>query len=366
MAQVLLPVWKDLDEVIRSARHQLILCSPFYSHTGLQHVRANLPHGLLITVQIFTRISPSDWANRISDPEALLLFLQTTSMKGHSTTLFVHQRFHAKAYVADKQKALIGSSNLSDGGFEHNIEIMVLLNGKAASDAVSLIDSKIRPEAKNVTIEQLKTWITHHKKSIEEVRKAAESMQAGKLRDAQRTLDEMLGFGKSKAKIPEVTTIDLHLFMEWLTHNRTLAGSEMLIARHENVHGQNLQGHVKQCFFGVLRFIMEDPALQNSIASALKTMRSETVYQLTDEISAAWLKHIDEHATDSGDGYDYAILRGILPPSVGGNQEWRWRWDQYTETDVSARCTLSSGELGNGAKPENKMGRNRANCCGGQ
>lgn len=320
MAQVMIPAWKDLVEVIQSAQDELIICSPFYSETGLDHVRANLPTKLIMTIQIFTRISPSDWANRISDPEALLLFLQDTSAIGHSTALFVNQRLHAKAYVANKKKALVGSSNLSDGGFEQNIEMMVMLNGKSASDVASLIDNRIRPDAKKISIEQLSTWISQHKKSVEDVRKAAESMQAGKLRDAQRNLDKMLGFGKSKSKIKQVTTTDLKLFIEWLKQNRKLAGSEMLIARYENVDGQNLQGHVKQCFFGVLRFLIENTALKNPLASALKTMRNDSVYQLTDEISVAWLKHVDKHATDSGAGYDYAILRGILPPSVGGTR----------------------------------------------
>ena len=43
-------------------------------------------------------------------------------------------------------------------------------------------------------------------------------------------------------------------------------------------------------------------------------------YQLTDEISDAWLKHVNTHAADKGSGYDYAVLRGVLPPSVGGTR----------------------------------------------
>jgi len=320
MDQVMIPGWKDLEEVIKSAQDELTICTPFYSETGLDHVRANLPTKLIMTIRVFTRISPSDWANRISDPEALLLFLQDTSAIGHSTALFVNQRLHAKAYVANKNKALVGSSNLSDGGFEQNIEMMIMLDGKSASDVASLIDSKIRPEAKKVSAGQLRTWITQHKKSVEEVRKAAESMQAGKLRDAQRSLDRMLGFGRSRSRIKRVTTNDLKLFVKWLKKNKKLAGSEVLIARHENVDGQNLQGHVKQCFFAAFRFLIEHAALQHQLAMALQTMRSDSMYQFTDEISVAWLKHVDRHATDSGDGYDYAVLRGILPPSVGGTR----------------------------------------------
>lgn len=319
MAQVIIPTWKDLKKVIESAQGELIICSPYYSEIGLTHVCECLK--TTTHIQIITRISPSDWANRISDPEALLLFLQNASAKGHSATLFVNQRLHAKAYFAKKRKALIGSSNLSDGGFEHNIEMMVVLSGgKSASDVATLIENKIKPDAKQISIRQLKTWVTKNKKSVEEVRKATESMQAGKLRNAQRDLDRMLGFGRSKSKITQVKKSELKLFINWLKKNKDLAGSEILISRYENADGQNLQGHVKQCFFGTLRFLIEHHKLQYPLASELKSMRSDEIYQLTDVISSAWLKYIDRHATDSGDGYDYAILRGILPSSVGGTR----------------------------------------------
>ena len=318
MVEIMIPVWKDLEAVVQNAKGELIICSPFYSETGLDHVRDNLTGK--VAIQIYTRISPSDWANRISDPEALLQFLLKTSSKGHSTVLLVNQRLHAKAYVANRNKALVGSSNLSDGGFEQNIEMMAMLDGKAANDVASLIDRRIRPETKKVSIRQLRTWITRHKKTVEEVRKAAEGVQAGKLRDAQRSLDKMLGFGRGKSRIKPVKINDLIKFIRWLNRNNRLAGSQVLIARHKNTDGQNLQGHVKQCFFGALRFLMENAALQIPLSEDLKTLRKDDMYQLTDQISVAWLKHVDRHAIDIGDGYDYAVLRGILPPSVGGTR----------------------------------------------
>ncbi len=315
--EVKIPEWKDLEAVIQSAKRGLIICSPFYSETGLNHVRTSLTSKL--DIQIYTRISPSDWANRISDPEALLKFLQETSSEGHSTALFVHQRLHAKAYVSNK-KALIGSSNLSDGGFEQNLEIMVILNAKAANDVISLIESRIRPEARKVSIGELRNWIIRHKELVEVVRKETEGLQAGKLRNAQRSLDKMLRFGRSKSRIKPVKENDLRTFIRWLKKNKQLAGSQVIIARYENIDGQNLQGHVKQCFFGSLRFLMENPRLRSSLSMALNTLQKDEVYQLTEQISVAWLKHVDRHAIDAGDGYDYAILRGILPLSVGGTR----------------------------------------------
>ena len=44
------------------------------------------------------------------------------------------------------------------------------------------------------------------------------------------------------------------------------------------------------------------------------------VYQPNSLIANAWLEHVDTHATDVGVRYNYSILRGILPPSLGGTR----------------------------------------------
>ena len=318
MAQVIIPTWKDLETLVGSAHGKLVICSPYYSESGLNHVLSSL-HGKL-NIKMYTRISPSDWANRISNPEALLVFLQESSDKGHSIELFVNQKLHAKIYVANRNKALVGSSNLSDGGFEQNLEMMVKLEGELARDVASLVESQVKKGAKQLTINRLQTWIRNHRKTIEKVRQISENAQARKLREAQRSLDKMLGFGRGVSAVRPVKSSDQRSFVKWLETNRDLPGAEVLIARSANLDNQNLQGHVKQCFFAVLRFLMEHPELQDQLIGDLGHMNSDAVYQLTDDVSDSWLMHIDRHATDSGDCYDYAVLRGILPPSVGGTR----------------------------------------------
>ena len=44
------------------------------------------------------------------------------------------------------------------------------------------------------------------------------------------------------------------------------------------------------------------------------------IFKPDDELSAYWIRHLDEHATKQGAGWDYAVLRGILPPSLGGTR----------------------------------------------
>jgi hypothetical protein len=53
---------------------------------------------------------------------------------------------------------------------------------------------------------------------------------------------------------------------------------------------------------------------------SLATLRPDQIYQLDAAVGDAWVRHVDDHATDeSGDGaWSYAVLRGQMPASLGG------------------------------------------------
>ena len=42
--------------------------------------------------------------------------------------------FHLKIVVADERRAIVGSANVTDKGFDTNLEVGVLLGGDAASE----------------------------------------------------------------------------------------------------------------------------------------------------------------------------------------------------------------------------------------
>jgi hypothetical protein len=95
----------------------------------------------------------------------------------------------------------------------------------------------------------------------------------------------------------------------------------MILRRHANVDGQNLQGHVKQSFFAAFRFFAEQPSFIPLVASALRRLEDDEMYELDPATEGAWLQHVDEHALDSGDEWSYAILRSVMPPSLGGTRQ---------------------------------------------
>ena len=239
---------------------------------------------------------------------------------GNPTSLRIVQRLHAKVYSADDSRVIVGSSNLSEGGFDHNIELVVELSGDAARDAVRALHTACSPHSREVSLKQLNVWIDRSRDTVFTARAAA-AEEPEALSAVQAELDEMLGFGTPSSPSSMVAVPDMGLFTSWLDARRGLPGVEVILKRHRNTEGQNLTGHVKQCFFGSLRFLKEHPEFVAVTSDALERLSAEEVYQMSDPgLRNAWTAHLDAHALDRGESYSYPTLRGILPPSFGGTR----------------------------------------------
>lgn len=318
MAEIIIPEWEDFRDIVYNATSSLIICCPFYTETGVDIIFDNLRDDT--SLSFFTRLSPSDWVNGVSDPEALVILLELLRDAGHTVILQINQRLHAKVYIADRDRALIGSSNLSEGGFSRNLEVMVRLSGEDAGQAWNVFDQEIRPVARHIAINQLRLWVNTYLNTISSVRRTKESTEADDLENAQKDLDILLGYGQTGRQITEPSNSDLADFVEWLRANTNLTGADVLLARHDNSDNQNLTGHFRQCFFSVFRFLNEHTELQRPLSQECDQLSPTDIYQLSIKISGYWIEHVDTHATDSGEGYSYSVLRGILPPSLGGTR----------------------------------------------
>jgi hypothetical protein len=143
------------------------------------------------------------------------------------------------------------------------------------------------------------------------------------LAPAQAALDVLLGFGDAgvvATREPEID--DLDRFVEWLRRNENLPGADSLIRRHDNTDGQNLTGHFKQCFFGAYRFLQSEPSLTTTVLStSLENLMPDDICDIEQEgLVSHWTSYLDGHATDRSNSYNFSILRGILPPSLGGTR----------------------------------------------
>ena len=318
MAEIVVPSWADLDEVIKAASTDLLICSPFYSAEGLGHIERNVSG--TPTIRFRVRLSPSDWAAGVSDPEALLILVDLLRSRHCDVEIGVNQRLHAKAYAANDSLLLLGSSNLTGGGFGNNIELMIRMRDQETIAAMVAVSAGLLTNLRLLTFDQLHEWVDAALPSIVKAREMnrQDDEVTELLVPVQAELDSLLGYGKGGTATADPDEDDLDTFVAWLKDHASLPGADMLIQR--KVHNlQRLSGKFNQSFYGSLRFLTERPEYIDRLASSLDGMASDDIYAFDDtEISAAWTHHLDEHALDRTASYSYPTLRGYLAPQLGG------------------------------------------------
>ena len=312
---VRLPTWTALGALIGSASSSLLLCSPYVSGSGINRVFDLL--GDPVEVEIVTRLSPSDWANGVSDPEALVALLKLLADEGWPVTLWIHQRLHAKVYIADSAQCILGSANLTEGGFDRNFELVVTGGADLASQAEAILRAQLGHRGRKLSLGSLASWV---EESSELVASALDpGREADVLADSQRRLDSMLGrSGNTSSQFP--AGVDIEEFASWLRQHKHLRGAKTILDRHENASRQNLQGHVKQTFVGSHRFFAANPDMLKSCEELLEESGRVDVPALPQRVIDGWSDFLDDNAGYSDDVGDFAVLRGILPPSLGGTR----------------------------------------------
>jgi len=317
MSQITLPSWENLSEIVTTAEERVLICTPYYSSSGIGKVFDSI--GNANQFQFWTRLSPSAWAAGVTSPEDLLALADLVRQNGQNFQLADLERLHAKVYAADYSLALIGSANLSEGGFRANLELVMKFVGEEAQSAVRFVEENFTPRLRAIDIETFREWIQRNKPTILEVRSRPDT-SADDLQEVQRSLDEILGYGQAPEEgrqIDEYSHID---FGQWLDHHLELSGAEVLADRYHNSSGQNLTGHFKQSFYGIVGFLSEHNEYITTLATELGQIEPERVYEINPTILDSWLEYFNNHATQSGANYNFAILRGIVPPSIGGTR----------------------------------------------
>jgi PLD-like domain len=245
-------------------------------------------------------------------------------------SMHVLPSLHAKVYVANRQLGLIGSSNLTLGGFERNLEMMLLVEAEEASDAVALVDDAVRERAIRIGIDDLQQWTERFEEQVRQTRKRVRR-ERRRLHEAQRDADAFLGFSHSTVEgapahfasnppipvIPDRALCDS--FTEWLRRHDDLAGARKLVENAtDTVVGRN-QGHFRRFFGSDWMFLNLEPQWRDPLREWLAEQGADGYYDLPDDMRDAWIGHLARHAAISeNDVCSYPLVRRYLPPRYGG------------------------------------------------
>ena len=140
-------VWKlpsaaDIEDLLSTPIHTLHICSPFITAPGIKLVKDHLPPSLS-HLEIWTKLDFRDWVSDSSDIEELLKFIVGLN-DSVIVTVKVSSALHAKFMVGSngrETRAIIGSANLTGGGYGSNIEIVRIVTPDEVPEIIKYVES---------------------------------------------------------------------------------------------------------------------------------------------------------------------------------------------------------------------------------
>ncbi len=157
MFTVLQRNWKShLAELLHNARTEILISSPYITRLGTDFISENVSSSVCVngSPNILTDLSPLNICQGSIDPAALRSLVSEMP----NTLMWHLPRLHAKVYIADRNRAIVTSGNLTAGGLALNYEYGM---ETSHTPTVQLIHHDITAYANlgaNITNEQLATY----------------------------------------------------------------------------------------------------------------------------------------------------------------------------------------------------------------
>lgn len=130
------PSLTALGSLFASVTDELHVVSPYITASGVRLITGRVqPETRRLSVNLFllTDLNPLSVCQGSCDPDAILELARSfPHAKVHHLP-----RVHAKVFVADRQMAIIGSSNLTEGGIRENYEYCLRVNSREVASRVA-------------------------------------------------------------------------------------------------------------------------------------------------------------------------------------------------------------------------------------
>lgn len=141
--------WKEeLNDALAADSSHVRIISPFIKATAIRELLACKPGKL----QVITRFNLADFADRVSDVDALRQLIKVGAQVRGIKNL------HAKLFVFGSTRAIITSANLTEAGLNRNLEFGVISEDAAAVDVCLDYFAKLWDKARNVGLQEIDGW----------------------------------------------------------------------------------------------------------------------------------------------------------------------------------------------------------------
>ncbi|MEX2599565.1 MAG: phospholipase D family protein [Dehalococcoidia bacterium] len=115
--------WVDqFDDFVGKTQSSLTLVSPFITRSPLLRVKKSLPAGTTVKIEIITNLHGDNLSSGSVDAAAIAELAES-----HMAVVRHLPGLHAKVFISDDARAIVTSSNLTDGGLYRNYEYGILI-----------------------------------------------------------------------------------------------------------------------------------------------------------------------------------------------------------------------------------------------
>jgi len=289
-----------------------LICTPYYSERGLALLDPFFD--VVEQVDFWTRLSPLDWRAGVADMSALKRRVESVLNRKKIFKFWVSDNLHAKIYRFSDGRVIIGSANLTWPAMTSNIEVICELTDVDAASFLKHL-STLRDRLTPVATEVFEAYVDLVADAIPESSEGPaeedEEMNAA-IELAEEELRKALI--NTSPEAPRIQHIEIEQFIDYCHQEKTKASREV-IARHRGRH--NLQGHVKHCYYGAVRFLSEFPQFVDEIA----VTSGDILYDFTNlTIRTQWRDFLRRHANkiDRERDFSFHTLKVYLPTNLGG------------------------------------------------
>lgn len=151
----------------------IIICSPFITKRGMGQLLGIFKKKDRVNLTVFSRFDELEWLTGVTDPEVFSELFELGRRKFWEVKIMLVDGLHAKAIVLGKRAAILGSANVTGGGFDGNFELGIVVRDsmvEAVRKRLSTLEEagvELTSDALAAKLEYLKgPYCAHHRKLL--------------------------------------------------------------------------------------------------------------------------------------------------------------------------------------------------------
>jgi len=118
----------------------IVLCSPFLTMGGIRPLLDRFKRKEKVNLDVISRFDEVEWLTGVTEPKVFEELFRLATTKKWTINIWLVDSLHSKVILIGNKVAIVGSANITGGGFEGNHELGILISGSKVETVRKRID----------------------------------------------------------------------------------------------------------------------------------------------------------------------------------------------------------------------------------